>query len=186
MRMAGLIHTLVWTKFGFEHPNCELLLQSQHGGNGEKVTTNQDIPTPTPMPRHPTSTQADQWYKKNWATSAVKGNSTHFQSWRHTTPKQQCCHISDSNVPVRDEDNLCFQNRELINHHNVVMGGGEWVTQMLWRMKPRLLLSVPNTSTVVNQLSWFPGMEAASVRSCHPCEKLLQAQISEFHWTLPV
>lgn len=141
---------------------------------------------PSSTQPHPTSTQADQWHRKNWATSAVKGNSTHFQSWRHTTPKQQCRRIGDSKVPVRYEDNLCFQNRELINHHNVVMGGGECVTQMLWQMKSTLLHSVPNTSTAVNQLSWFPGMEAASRRSCHPCKKLLQAQLSDFHCTLPV
>lgn len=56
------------------------------------------------------------------------------------------------------------------------------MTQMLRRMKPTLLLSVPNTSTAVDQLSWFPGMEADSVRSGHPWKKLLQAQISDFHY----
>lgn len=157
MGMAGLIHTLVWPKFGVEDPKYKLLLKSQYGRNREKEITMQCTPSPNPYPPHPTPTQAVQQHKKNWATSVVRDNSSHFQSWGHTTPKQQCHFISDSKVPIRYEDNLCFQNRELINHCKVVMGGGECVTHMFWQMKPTVFLCVPkcyHSSETTALVSW--------------------------------
>lgn len=98
----------------------------------------------------------------------VRDNSSQFQSWGHTTPKQQCHFISDSKVPIRYEDNLCFQNRELINHCKVVMGGGKCVTHMFWQMKPTVFLCVPkwyHSSSETNVLiSWNRGASGWSFK----------------------
>lgn len=163
MRMADLIYTLVWTKFGFEHPKLwaatPITAWREWRGSNHQPGYPNPHPHATPSHLHTGRSMAQK------ELGHLSGQRKQYSFSKLKTHNSEAT-ISDSKVPARYKDNLCFQNRELINYRNVVMGGGECVTQMLWRRKPRLLLSVPNTSTVVNQLPWFPGMEAASVRSC--------------------